>query len=233
MSVQVIESAITHNPDSGVVDVEARRAILAHISTRIGPIAGMFEDTRGERVRLDIVYAAPTEERPFFTLCTLGMSDFAMPTPLGAEQFAYSELLLCLPPDWPIWEPAKFLTERYYWPFQWLTLLGRMPQMAEMFLSFGHVIPNGIPPQPLAEDIGMAGFILFEPRSFKPADQRLVIRPDKAVNFFGAVPLYPDELRFERQDHASFIEAMYMQNLDELLHPGRRCLRLPKRRRLF
>jgi hypothetical protein len=94
----------------------------------------------------------PADERPFYTLATSGMSERPMRAPSDGR--AYAELVLALPPDWPM-EPEAFEDERRYWPFRLLQTLATLPHQFETWLWIGHTVPNGDPPEPYAPDTGL------------------------------------------------------------------------------
>jgi hypothetical protein len=73
--------------------------IERHIEKHIGEISMVFHEMIADIVHIDIHQVPPGKDRPYWTLVTSGMSDLPMKTPEGAEDFAYAELMLCLPKD--------------------------------------------------------------------------------------------------------------------------------------
>src|SRR5687767_2972399 len=95
---------------------EANIQIISdHIARHIGEPATVYHEIISNLVHIDVHIVKPTSERNFYTLVTSGMSDQPMTVPPAAADFAYGELLLCLPPDWPM-EQNDFKEPRHYWP---------------------------------------------------------------------------------------------------------------------
>src|SRR5688572_22544770 len=72
-------------------------AIEGHIQAHIGNIEMVFHEIVSDLVHIDIHQVAPTEQRPYYTLISSGMSDIAMQAPEEAPDCKYAELMLCLP----------------------------------------------------------------------------------------------------------------------------------------
>ena len=83
-------------------DPETMEQLVAHIEQYVGKIETVFHELVSTLVHIDVHYIPPTEERPWKTLVTTGMSDLPMTVPDDASELAYAELLLCLPPEWPM-----------------------------------------------------------------------------------------------------------------------------------
>lgn len=56
----------------------------------------------------------------------------------------YAELVISLPPFWPL-DEQSWRDERHYWPVRLLKTLGRLPHEYDTWLGVGHTIPNGDP----------------------------------------------------------------------------------------
>ena len=72
-------------------------AISDHIERHIGKIAQVWHEILSDLVHVDVHEIAPTEDRPYWTLVTSGMSDRSMAAPDGYEEWAFAELMLCVP----------------------------------------------------------------------------------------------------------------------------------------
>lgn len=59
--------------------------ISDHIEKYVGKIDMVFHEIVSDQVHIDVHWVKPTEERPFHTLITSGMSDKEMTTPDGVE----------------------------------------------------------------------------------------------------------------------------------------------------
>ncbi|MWC29640.1 suppressor of fused domain protein [Paenibacillus sp. MMS18-CY102] len=179
-------------------DEEAIALITQHVEQHIGPIYTIFHEIISDLVHIDIIVVAPTSERNYYTLVTCGMSNLPMAVPEGAEAFRYAELMLCLPPDWPMSEKA-FHQEEHYWPIRSLKMLARLPHEYDTWLHVAHTIPNGNPATPYASNTKLIGMMLFVPETVKSFTEffTLTFSPDKEVHFFSLIPLYAEEMDFK------------------------------------
>src|SRR5687767_4018341 len=112
-------------------------AIAEHVAKHVGPIANVFHEIKPTLVHLDVLVVGPTDDRPYTTLVTCGMSERPMRVPIEnpedlglIPELRYAELLLCLPPDWPLTSEA-FQNEANYWPVRWLKRLARLPHQQD------------------------------------------------------------------------------------------------------
>ncbi len=171
-------------------------AISAHIEKHIGPVENVLHEIISDLVHIDVHCIEPTEDRPFRTLVTSGMSDLPMNTPEGLEELQYAELCICLPPDWPISKEA-FADHSNYWPVEWLKILARFPHEYETWLFEGHTIPNGDPPEPFAPNTKFCGWLLFCPVLAPEEFFELKLENGKTIHFFTIYPLYEGEMNMK------------------------------------
>lgn len=177
-------------------DESAIEAITGHIEKHIGPPATVFHELLSDLIHVDVHLVAPTAERNYYTLITSGMSDRPMSPPEGAEELRYAELVLCLPPDWPLTDDA-FNDEANYWPIRWLKTLARLPHEYNTWLWATHTVPNGDPAQPFADNTKLCCQLLLKPVLFPPAFHTLSINDQKTIHFLTVVPLYREEMNFK------------------------------------
>src|SRR5262245_42031267 len=100
-------------------DSSAIEAVEQHIERYIGKPENVFHELISDLVHIDVHVVAPTAKRNYYTLVTSGMSDRPMAAPPEMEDCKYAELLVCLPPDWPLSE-KDFKNNDNYWPIFWL-----------------------------------------------------------------------------------------------------------------
>ncbi len=214
--------------DDPIPDDEFANAIGAHVIQHIGPVANVFHERVPSVVQIDVLVVGPSDQRPYTTLVTCGMSDRAMRVPIEdpddlarIPELRYAELLLALPPDWPL-TPEAFNDESNYWPIRWLKRLARLPHQMDAWLGLGHTIPNGDPPQALAANTKFCGWLVDEPVLFAPELQKLRIR-DQAINFYGIVPLYEEEMTLKlRKGGGALSHLLDRAKVSELIDLGRR-----------
>jgi len=197
-------------------------AISGHIEQHIGPIATVWHEILSDLVHIDVHQVAPTADRPFWTLVTTGMSDLPMAAPAGQKEWAFAELMICLPKEWKMGE-IDFKDERFYWPVRWLKFLARFPHKYRTWLSLGHTIPNGDPPKPFHESVSFDCMMLMRPKTVSTEFWTLPIRESKKIHFFSIVPLYPGELELKLQKGSEELERLFEKcKVSELVDPKRR-----------
>ena len=177
-----------------------RDEIIRHVTKHIGPVE---EDSLGEivpasdvvSVTVNVVLPAPGRE--CITLFTTGMSDRPMTVPEGGEEYRYAELLMRLPPDWPLAKEA-FDDANVFWPFEWLRNIAYYPHENETWLGGIHtIIANGEPPEPLAPNTELSCLLLLT----DPSEAGQIRRSDgTVVNFYAVVPIHTEERDLEVRD---------------------------------
>lgn len=201
---------------------------VAHIEKHIGPIANVFQEAESNTVRLDIFIVAPQPHRDFYTLLTCGMSERAMKVPLfNPEDIAlipelkFAELMLCLPPDWPL-TPDTFSDESNYWPIRWLKRIARLPHIYDSHLGLGHTIPNGDPPKPFANNTQFVCWTVDEP--VLSAKEFVKLRgKDKIVNYYSIVPMYLEEMEFKLREGTAILNKRWDdEKVNELIDVNRK-----------
>lgn len=168
----------------------------AHIAKYIGEVKTVLHEKESDHLHIDVHVIPPNSRQPFYTLITTGMSDLAMNVPEGMEDWQYAELLICLPPGWPISLQA-FQEEKNYWPIRWLKMLARYPYEADTWLAMDHSIPNGDPPEPLADNTKMCGILLSPPIFFDEDFFELSVTPNKTIHFYQLIPIHLEEMNFK------------------------------------
>jgi Suppressor of fused protein (SUFU) len=170
--------------------------ISQHIQAHIGEVESVFHEIVSDLVHLDVHFVPPTAENPCHTLVTSGMSDREMTVPEGCEKFRRAELFLSLPEDWPL-DTNPNPREEGYWPIRWLKTLARFPHEYETWLGYGHSVPNGDPPAPVADDTKFCGFILGLPQRAPQEFTQLDVDEESTIWFWALYPLYREEINFK------------------------------------
>lgn len=192
--------------------------IEEHVQKHIGEIETVYHELVSDLVHIDVFFIKPTPQRNFITLITSGMSYRPMKAPPQVANFQYAELLICLPPDWPLTEEA-LNDEKYYWPVRQLKMLARFPHEYDTWLWYGHTVPNGDPPQPFADNTKLSGIILAPPLLSSQDFFTLKIDENKTIHFFGVLPLHADEMSRKLQKGSEdLFEHLAKQGVNELLN---------------
>jgi hypothetical protein len=190
--------------------------IRAHVERHIGAIDRVFaDDGASGEARIDVLHVAPVNSRPYHTLVTMGMSDWQMAVPPSNDAPRRLELMMTLHEDWR-------LDENGMWPVRVLHELGRHARERQTWLGWGHTVPNGDPPRPYGPKTRLCGVILA-PSLLVPVAFYELGSGDSRTAFYGAIPLYREELELHRREG---MEAL----LTRLLHHDISDVIVPKRR---
>ncbi|RKN16555.1 suppressor of fused domain protein [Micromonospora musae] len=197
-------------------------AIDRHIEEHFGPVEFVYHEIASHLVGVHVYVVGPTEERPYRTLITSGMSDLPMTVPDGHDISRYAELMLSLPADWPLTEVTGLNEEPTGWPVRLIKEIARLPHEYGSWIGEWHSVPNGDPAQPYATGTPFAG-VVVTPMLRVPAEARAIEVPDGSrIELLALIPLHPDEVavKIERGTNA-LIEILDRGRVTELLDPDR------------
>jgi len=216
--------------------VTLRGAYEAHYARVFGAKPLVFREVGGTGLLVDVYAFPPRMNRPYTVLATLGMSDRAMRVPVAVERdtrlagqaaLARAELMLALPPAWPLSQSA-FTDERYYWPLRLLRRLARLPHEEGTWLGWGHTVPHG---RPLAPGVPFRGVTLAAPFLTGP-DAGTVTGPGAEGRVYAALPVFDDEMNFKlRYGASALLERLRRAGHSELVDVHRASV-APRERRL-
>jgi hypothetical protein len=197
--------------------------ITDHIERYFGD-GTVFHEIVSDYVHIDVHIVKPTDEKPYYTLITSGMSDRPMKIPEGGAGFEYAEIMMALPPDWKI-EEDDLNDERNWWPFRQLKQTARFPHVHETWLWYAHTIANENPPEPFADGVDFCGGILSCPMLCPEEAHTLEIDDNKTIQFLTFIPLYLRELQYAwEQGSDKLFERLDEWDLDELVQVGREAV---------
>ena len=168
-------------------------AVEAHIERYFGKPAFVWHEIASGLVHLDVHVIEPTPERPFFTLFTTGMSDLPMTVPDNAGISPFAELMMCLPPDWPLAD-ATMSDESAYWPISLLKMVARLPHEYNTWIGAWHSVPNGDPAVPYAPGLLFTGVVVTPVLNCPPEARTITTRSGKEISLLALVPLHPAEM---------------------------------------
>ncbi len=204
------------------VDVAHLHAISEHIEQHLGPIDYIFHELVSEYVHIDIHRIPPQKNRPYYTLVTSGMSERPMTVPNGAESLRFTELMLCLPPSWPL-TMEDFKDERNYWPIRLLKVMARLPHEFRTWLGLSHSVPNGDPPGPYAPNTRFCCAVVVPPLTTTDSFRTLNLDGDQTIHFYAVLPLYLEELECKLKEGMNvLIDRFDSHRVTELINPRRK-----------
>ncbi|WP_370186104.1 suppressor of fused domain protein [Aeromicrobium sp.] len=198
-------------------------AVDRHLEQWVGPVETVFHEIVSDLVHVDVHLVPAGEGRPFHTLATSGMSDRRMTVPenLRGQVPDRLEVMVMLPPDWPVDEVA-WVDERSYWPVRALKVLARFPHEYGTWLGAWHSLPNGDPAEPYADDTRFCGLMLAPPIRL-PQEARTFRTDDgRDVAILAMLPLLPDELEVKLTEGVDgLLDGLDAHGVTELLDPDR------------
>jgi hypothetical protein len=197
--------------------------IRSHVERHIGRIDRVFTGDATEGTA-DVLYVQPVNSRPYHTLITAGMSSVAMHVPPDVSAPRRLELMITLPEGW---KPDDD------WAPRLLQHLSKLPRDREGWLGWGHTVPNGNPPQPLAPHTDLCGVIIAPSLLVPVAFYELDIDGER-VAFYSAIPLYREELELHaRAGTAALLERLLHNDINDVVHLKRKNVARKKRFGLF
>lgn len=171
---------------------EQLKVVERHIERRIGHFNRVFHEIVSPDIHVDIAIIEPTPDRNYYTLVTMGMGAHRMTVPpnLEGENFDRAELVICLPPDWPL----NSSSETWFWPIRWLKVMARLPGEQNTWLAWGHTVSNT---EPFAENTRLSGMIVCNMEEFDEGADKCILPNGECINFYQIVPLYREEIDYK------------------------------------
>ena len=215
--------------EPAIGDSSLIEAVERHITEHLPGESSVLHEILSDLVHVDVHVVKPTNDRPYYTLVTSGMSERPMTQPPGVEGCQFAELMICLPPDWPGFDSDLLTTDEAhpwrdpsaYWPIGWLKQLARFPHEYDTWIWYGHTIPHGDPAEPYAPDTGLSSILLLPPVTL-PESFHVLDVGDREVHFFALVPLHADELQLKLdQGTDALFPHFEAAGVDEVLNPHR------------
>lgn len=140
------------------------------------------------------IYRVRTDEGQ--ALVTRGMGSKPMTVPPDGEDWAFAELVMYLPSDWPL-DLESLKDPKHGWPIEWLRRIARYPHHHKTWLGGRScVIANDEPPKPVAPNTKLSCFLLMANL------HRLGTLVDDEANvtfFYELYPLYTEERDLEKR----------------------------------
>ncbi|MBX3381049.1 MAG: suppressor of fused domain protein [Phycisphaeraceae bacterium] len=204
--------------------------ICAHFESVYGESEIVLHEIVSDELHIDVFPIPPSEDSPCWTLHTTGMSERAMDVPpeMATEEvevsgFQYAEMMIQLPPDWPVLEEDPEKAAKTYWPIGWLKRAARLPQEMDTWLGFGHTVQFSEPEEEI-ESGGFAGMLIM-PGMGPEGFAEIEMSDGRVVNVLMIVPLYRDELDFAVEEGAdALLEKMDAAELSPVVEVGRKSV---------
>lgn len=191
-----------------------RELITKHIEDHFGKNFKVIHSKKSFPVHIDIYIIPPTKERRYGLLITSGMSELPMNPPPDVWKWwkidiskipkearkalncDYAELVIKLPPDWPL--PSEELKkDDYFWPIEELHNLINYVHNDKQWFWDGHTFGGESGTTTFAKNTKLSGWLFMFPSLFLPPQfPMLKISPSKLICFLQLIPLYSEEVVF-------------------------------------
>jgi hypothetical protein len=205
----------TTTGDGLVIDADSA-SIVAHIEAKLGKAVGVWHELVSDKIHVDVHFITPTPDDNVWTLFTTGMSARPMTTPADFDGPDRAELVLRLPPQWPMTQDA-FAIDENYWPVRWLKMLARLPHDHNTWLWPSHTIPNGQPAAPFSLKTKQNGMMIV-PVTCLADGEEIVATKSGAVMLMSVMPVYEEEMQFKLEHgYDALIEKLVAADIDELV----------------
>lgn len=169
--------------------------VTNHIIKNFGLVETKLKETQSRYIERTILISKPSEERPFYTLTTLGMGARVMrniPPSFAKEGVGRAELLICLPKDWEL----KNRDEKWFWPISYLKALMQYPFQQKTWLGYGHTLQLGgkLP------GTDFKGILFDYPYHISKTNYKVELENGEVVWFYQVIPLYSTEAVYKNEE---------------------------------
>lgn len=170
-------------------DEQELNELEKYIEENIGTFDEVFHEIYSPDIHLDIAVIKPTEERPYYSLVTMGAGAHQMNVPHEFKEYQLErcELVIDLPQSWDI----KNNEEKWYWPMRWLKIIARCPIEQKTWVGYGHTFGNG---ECFDDSVSFDTIALTS-----ILDQPLEMSNGNIIHFYHLIPLYPEELAYKQE----------------------------------
>lgn len=169
-----------------------------HIEKYFGEFPNVMHEILSPDIHVDICIIPPMENKPYYTLVTMGMGAYQMEIPkeLRNLKLERAELVMYLPKDWKLGETD----ERWFWPIRWMKIVARLPVERNTWLGLGHTLSYG---EAFADNTKLCGSMLIAPQDVDTEAAVCVFPDGEEVNFYQILPLYQEEMELKAKEGVS------------------------------
>lgn len=195
---------------------EEKEAVLNYLEENFGEYY-VIKDEDEDFPKVELLVFPPNEERNHYVVSTVGMGHSimrSMPEELLQEGYGRLELLVALPKDWDIYSTEP----EYTWPLEWLKLLAKWPFRSDIWLGWGHTIPNG---EPFAKNTKLFCMILLDPVEYAP-ELTLHLESGERISFLQMIPIYEEEMEYKIQNRAEGLIKLFGENFSNVVNIKRK-----------
>lgn len=203
----------------GYYNEEDLNKIISFLEKRFGK-AEIIRDKSREKPRIDFAIFPPNAMRDHYVISTIGMGYKNMesiPAELMEDGLGRMEIIFSVPKNWEI----NSNDYEYNWPFDWAKLLAKWVHNADVWLGYGHTIPNG---EPFAKNTKQECMILAVPKDYLyEAEEFFALKDENIiVHFLQMIPIYKEEMEYKLEHSADKLFSLFGKNFTSIINPKRK-----------
>lgn len=180
-----------------------------YISENYGTISQtLSEIVPASKATINVNIIEANEKRDYITLITTGMSDYPMDASSNLNEYAFAELVIKLPLNWPT-SKEKLKDLNNYWPFAWIRQIAHIPHIYDGYIDDEVIIPNGEPPMAFAENTKLCSIMLSKSSE---CEGIFIDSNGKRINFYTLIPIYNEERDFALQYGTEVLKDLLKEN---------------------
>lgn len=181
--------------------------VTTHIIKNFGLVETKLKESKSKHIERTILISKPSEERPYYTLTTLGMGAAVMkniPPSYRKQNIGRAELLICLPADWDL----KSRDEKWFWPISYLRALMQYPFAQKTWLGYEHTIQLGgkLP------GTNFKGILFDYPYHISKVNSKVELENGEIVWFYQIIPLYSPEAVYKNEEDYKTLKNLIKEN---------------------
>ena len=218
------KNALTpHNPDDIRLILYSEQdedEVVECIKEDFGDFENVLHEVVSTDIHLDVALIPPTEDRDYYTLCTIGAGAYRMDIEkeyrTQYQLSEHSEYIMYLPSDWKL-DNESLKDEANYWPIRLLKNTGRLPLWTESWFTMGHTVGSE-DGQTYSDEYPYNSVILTYPAPFVATrENKCNLTSGKTILFHHIFPITQEEFEFKEENGTNaLLEEIFPKNCDEM-----------------
>lgn len=199
------------------------------ISEHFGEIETIGHESKGDKLHIDLAYVVPTDNQPYYTICTIGAGAKRLKLPdedrIEKQVPEYVEYVIHLPPSWNCLEEG-FDKEENWWPIRMLKEIARMSLDFKDFYPWVNVVVGWNTELP---EVNVRGALFDWPLPDMENMTLCNLPTGASVAFIQIIPITKEEYnscgeeddddRYERLIGATLDNKTLISHFNKLIHP--------------
>jgi Suppressor of fused protein (SUFU) len=196
----------------------------AHCDLHFGESHEALHEIVSPLIHVDVHTIPASPRHKHVTMYTTGMAERPMSVPDYAADRRYAELMVRLPPRWPLdWKSLR--APEFFWPVRTLKGLARYPHDEKTWLAEGHTVPILPPGASPKKEHPFSAVMLITPLGAPEEAQSCLLGDGRRVWIYSLLFLFPDEIEFKLAKGAhALIDHFAARGVSDVADPGRKSV---------